>query len=74
MEGDKILDDSIKKMYLDQGNEISEDEAKEAASNLVGLFKLLIEIDKRELITDYAKKRARSLKEKNFGSSPPLHT
>ena len=68
------LEESIKKMYRNQGKEITDDEAREASFNLVGFFKLLIEIDRRELITDYAKERARSLKVKNLGSSPPLHT
>jgi hypothetical protein len=74
MEGVKVLEDSIEKMYRDNGREITDDEAKEASYNLVGFFKLLMEIDRRELVTDYAKEHARSLREKNLGSSPPLHT
>ncbi len=63
-----MLENSIKKMYRDQGKEISDDEAREAASNLAELFKLLIKIDQRELVTDHAKKHARSLKEKSSAS------
>lgn len=69
-----MLEDSIKKMYRDQGKEITDDEARETSDNLVGFFKLLMEIDRRELVTDYAKEHARSLKVKNLGSSSPLHT
>jgi hypothetical protein len=41
------LEESIKKMYRDQGKEITDDEAREASFNLTGFFKLLIEIDRR---------------------------
>jgi hypothetical protein len=42
------LEKSIKKMYLDQGKEITDKEAEEASYNLIGFFKLLIEIDREK--------------------------
>lgn len=51
------LEKSIKKMYHDMGEEITDDEAKEASSNLTGFFKLLIEIDREKNITGHWKKK-----------------
>jgi len=44
---------SIKEMYRDRGRRITDDEAREASSNLVGFFKLLIEIDRENKRKDY---------------------
>jgi len=42
------LAENIKKMYRDRGREITDDEAREASNNLVGFFKLLMEIDQEQ--------------------------
>jgi len=57
MEKSDSLEESVKKMYHDKGIEITDDEAKEAAFNLTGFFKLLIETDREKNITGHWKKK-----------------